>query len=74
MKKYGFPGIEEVGETSSNHFVQLVQHADASAAFQRRVLRLMAAQLKRNNASQPIYAYLANQVGAKSGRRATALR
>jgi hypothetical protein len=68
VKKYGFPGFEEVGEKSSTYFVQLVQHADANPNFQRRVLRLMAAHLRQKNASPHTYAYFAHQVAQHAGR------
>lgn len=67
-KKYGYPGFKQVGEKSSSNFWLLVQHADAYPAFQRQVLKLMQAEVKRKNASPSNYAYLTDRVAQNAGQ------
>jgi hypothetical protein len=68
VKKYGYPGIKQVGEESSNNFWLLVQHADEHPAFQQRVLKLMLPEVKHKNASGRNYAYLADRVAENTGK------
>ncbi|MBT9391920.1 hypothetical protein KLP40_01985 [Hymenobacter sp. NST-14] len=68
IRRYGYPGFREVGETSANNFWLLVQHADAHPDFQRRILQLMQAQVKAKNASPRNYAYLTDRVALAAGR------
>lgn len=67
-RRYGYPGFKEVGEKSSNNFWLLVQHADAHPDFQRRILKLMLAEVQRNNASPVNYAYLTDRVAINAGK------
>lgn len=66
--QYGYPGFRQVGEKSANNFWLLVQHADAHPDFQRRVLKLMRAEVKRKNASPVNYAYLTDRVAINAGQ------
>ncbi|OON69614.1 hypothetical protein B0919_06665 [Hymenobacter sp. CRA2] len=34
VRQYGFPGVRQVGKTSSHNFWLMVQHADAHPEFQ----------------------------------------
>lgn len=68
VRRYGYPGIRQVGEKSSSNFWLLVQHADAYPAFQRQVLKLMLPEVKRKNASPSNYAYLTDRVAENSGQ------
>ena len=71
VKKYGFPGFKQVGETSSKNFWLLVQHADAHPAFQQQVLKMMLPEVQRKNASGRNYAYLTDRVALNSGQPQT---
>ncbi len=62
VRQHGYPGFKQVGEKSSGNFVLLVQHADAHPEFQRQVLKLMQAEVKKKNASARSYAYLTDRV------------
>src|ERR1700748_3276274 len=55
IKKYGFPGFDQVGETSNN-FWAIIQHCDDDIPFQEQVLALMKIQIARNNADKANYA------------------
>lgn len=68
VRKYGYPGIKQVGEKSANNFWLLVQHADAHPEFQRLVLKLMLAEVQRKNASPRNYAYLSDRVAENAGQ------
>lgn len=68
VRQIGYPGFRQVGEKSSNNFWLLVQHADAHPAFQRQVLELMLAEVKRRNASAVNYAYLTDRVAVNAGQ------
>ncbi|MDU0369295.1 DUF6624 domain-containing protein [Hymenobacter endophyticus] len=67
IRRFGYPGFKEVGEKSANNFWLLVQHADAHPDFQRRILKLMLAEVQRKNASAVNYAYLTDRVAVNAG-------
>nr|GFD13315.1 hypothetical protein [Tanacetum cinerariifolium] len=46
VRQYGYPGFRQVGPKSADNFWLLVQHADAHPDFQRRVLKLMLAEVE----------------------------
>ncbi|WP_414653843.1 DUF6624 domain-containing protein [Hymenobacter sp.] len=71
VKKVGFPGFKQVGETSSKNFWLLVQHADAHPAFQQEVLKLMLLEVQRKNANSRNYAYLVDRVALNGGQPQT---
>ena len=62
VNEYGFPGYNQVGKETSNHFFILVQHCDDDPGFQQRVLSLMKPEVERNNADTKGYAYLTDRV------------
>jgi hypothetical protein len=68
IRQVGYPGFRQVGEKSANNFWLLVQHADAAPAFQRQILKLMLAEVKRKNASPINYAYLTDRVAINAGQ------
>lgn len=68
VRRYGYPGFRQVGSKSADNFWLLVQHADAHPDFQRRVLKLMLAEVKRKNASPSNYAYLSDRVATNTGQ------
>lgn len=62
IKKYGFLGIDKVGEDGSNDFWLIVQHSDNFPEFQKKVLKMMKKEVDKNNANKPNYAYLFDRV------------
>ncbi|MDO7847842.1 hypothetical protein Q5H92_15860 [Hymenobacter sp. M29] len=68
VRRYGYPGIRQVGKTSANNFWLLVQHADAYPTFQQQVLKLMLPEVKRKNADSSNYAYLTDRVAINTGQ------
>lgn len=68
VKRYGFPGIKQVGKEGAFEFWFLVQHADAYPHFQRAVLRLMQVEVARQNAAARDYAYLTDRVALNAGQ------
>jgi hypothetical protein len=61
IKRYGYPGYDQVGE-SSNSFWAIVQHCDDDLSFQERVLILLKKEIAKNNASKSNYALLTDRV------------
>lgn len=68
VKKYGYPSHTLVGESSSHNFWLMVQHSDSDLKFQKKLLKLMLKEVKRNNASGRDYAYLDDRVRINSGK------
>lgn len=68
VQQYGYPGFKQVGKKSSNNFWLLVQHADAHPEFQRKILKLMQAEVKHKNASPVNYAYLTDRIAMNAGQ------
>lgn len=68
-KKYGYPGYEMVGESGSNHFWLMVQHSDKYPDFQKKVLKAMDVEVKKNNANPQNYAYLFDRVQVNAGKK-----
>ncbi|MBL7758859.1 MAG: hypothetical protein JNL59_15730 [Chitinophagaceae bacterium] len=69
FKKYGFLGFDKVGKEGSNHFWLLVQHCDKYPAFQRKVLKAMDKEVKKDNANANNYAYLYDRVKVNAGEK-----
>lgn len=69
IKKYGFPGYILAGEDASKGFWAIVQHCDQDVAFQQKALLLMAAQVKKRNASGEDYALLQDRVLINQGHK-----
>jgi len=61
IKKYGYPGFNQVGEWS-NDFWAIAQHCDDDIPFQEQVLALMKVEVAKNNADKNNYAYLTDRV------------
>ncbi|MBC8884111.1 hypothetical protein H9X57_14420 [Flavobacterium piscinae] len=55
--KYGFVGIDVVGEEGSQNFWLLVQHSDQNTAFQQKVLEKMEIEVKKTTPIQTIMPY-----------------
>ncbi|TDS14863.1 DUF6624 domain-containing protein [Sphingobacterium paludis] len=69
FSRYGYLGYQQVGKESSNHFWLLVQHCDHDPAFQRKVLKAMQKEVKRENANPENYAYLFDRVQVNAGEK-----
>lgn len=69
FKKYGFLGFDKVGKDGSNHFWLLVQHCDKFPEFQKKVLKEMDKEVKKNNANPNNYAYLYDRVQVNAGEK-----
>ena len=68
-RKYGFLGINRVGEDGSFDFWLLVQHCDNFPEFQREVLKSMKREVKRKNAEPNNYAYLIDRVKVNNSEK-----
>jgi hypothetical protein len=66
--KYGYPGYDLVGPTSSHNFWLIVQHMDRQPDFQDSVLTKMKAEVENKNASSIDYAYLVDRVNVNMQR------
>jgi hypothetical protein len=64
----GFPGYDKVGMAGAKNFWLLVQHCDPWPDFQEQVLKAMAGQVARKNASAQDLAYLTDRVRLNTGR------
>lgn len=62
IEEHGFPSFELVGKTSSHNFWLMVQHSDFDVKFQKKVLKLMLKEVRRQNASAQNYAFLVDRV------------
>ncbi|MCX2743316.1 hypothetical protein OO013_05535 [Mangrovivirga sp. M17] len=69
LDEYGYPGIDLVGEEGSSNFWLIVQHCDFDPEFQKRVLKLMKAELDKGNANGKNYAYLTDRVRKNTGQK-----
>ncbi|MGJ1411956.1 DUF6624 domain-containing protein [Sphingobacterium thalpophilum] len=67
FSKFGFPGYNKVGKDGSDKFWLVVQHLNKWPDFQTLVLKKMAAEVKRKNASADKYAYLLDRINLNSG-------
>ncbi len=67
FNEYGFLGFDKVGKKGSNDFWLIVQHSDKFPDFQKRVLRAMAKEVNRKNASATNYAFLFDRIQVNAG-------
>jgi hypothetical protein len=68
VTEVGWPGRSLVGEDGARAAWLLVQHADASPAFQRRCLDLMTEAVERGEATRREMAYLTDRVLLAEGQ------
>ncbi|MES2811299.1 MAG: DUF6624 domain-containing protein [Bacteroidota bacterium] len=69
FNKYGYLGINELGESGANHFWFFVQHSDKFPEFQRNILKSMKKAVKKGNANPNNYAYLMDRVNVNNGEK-----
>lgn len=68
-KKYGFLGFDKVGKEGSKHFWLLVQHCDEFPDFQKRILKDMDKEVRKENAHSQDFAYLYDRVQINSNKK-----
>lgn len=68
-KKYGFLGFDKVGKEGATHFWLLVQHFDEFPDFQKRILKDMEKEVKKDNANPKDFAYLYDRVQINSNKK-----
>lgn len=69
FNQYGFLGYNKVGKEGSKHFWLLVQHSDKNPEFQKKVLKAMNKEVKKENANPGDYAYLYDRVKVNAGEK-----
>ncbi len=69
LDETGYPGIDRVGQSGESNFWVIAQHADFDPDFQKKVLRLMEAEVKKGNASSRRYAFLTDRVRMNTGEK-----
>jgi hypothetical protein len=69
INKYGYLGINEIGESGTNDLWLFVQHSDKFPEFQKKVLKSMNKAVKIGNANPNNYAYLMDRVNANNGEK-----
>lgn len=69
FNKYGFLGFDKVGKEGSQHFWLIVQHCDKYPEFQKKVLKTMDKEVKKQNANPQNYAYLYDRVKVNAGEK-----
>ena len=62
FNKYGFLGFDIVGKEGSKDFWLVIQHSDKYPDFQKKVLKKMKPEVRKNNANPQNYAYLYDRV------------
>ena len=68
LDEFGFPGYDLVGQKGSTNFWATVQHADFDPVFQQKVLEVMYHEVKKDNASNRLYALLTDRVNKNTGK------
>lgn len=66
--KYGFAGIDLVGEEGSFNFWLMVQHSDHNPEFQKEVLGKMKIAVEKGNADPGNYGLLVDRVNLNIGK------
>ncbi|WP_426476095.1 DUF6624 domain-containing protein [Chryseobacterium sp. CBSDS_008] len=68
-KKYGYLGIDKVGEKGETQFWAIVQHYDKSVDFQNKVLKSLKKEVSKKNASPDNYALLYDRIKVNNGEK-----
>lgn len=69
LDKYGYLGIDKVGEHTSDIFWLIAQHSDKNVPFQKRVLENLKIEVDKKNAKPSNYAYLYDRVKLNSNEK-----
>ncbi|MFC6267746.1 DUF6624 domain-containing protein [Frigoriflavimonas asaccharolytica] len=67
--KYGYLGFEQVGEENSYKFWISIQHADNDVPFQKKILKVLEKEIKKNNAEKSHYALLEDRVATNKNKK-----
>lgn len=67
--QYGYLGFKQVGKENSKKFWLPIQHADNDVAFQQKMLKELAKQIKKNNAEKSNYAMLEDRVAINLNKK-----
>ena len=68
FKRYGYPGYDFIGTTTSDKYFVLVQHSDFNVDFQQEVLQKMKKEVAKQNASGQNFAFLSDRIEINNGR------
>jgi hypothetical protein len=68
-EKYGYLGIEQVGEEGANTFWLVIQHADNNLPFQEKMLAAMQKEVEKNNVNKSNYALLEDRIHVNTGKK-----
>lgn len=69
IQEYCYPNTDIAGKDGSHYFWLMMQHQDQYPDFQKKVLRLMRAEVYRNKADRKDYAYLIDRVMINTGQK-----
>lgn len=62
IRKWGWPSISKFGEEADNHAWIIVQHADYDLHYQKKMLKLLDAEMQQHDTLPRNYAYLYDRV------------
>jgi hypothetical protein len=68
LDQHGYPGYDLLGKESADNYFLLVQHSDFDVPFQKRALKLMKEQIRKQNASGKNFAFLTDRVNINEGK------
>lgn len=68
LDQHGYPGYDLLGKESADKYFLLVQHSDFDVPFQKRALKLMKGQVRKQNASGKSFAFLTDRVNINEGK------
>lgn len=69
LKKHGFIGTKNFTPKASSNLWLIVQHADNDIPFQKKYLKQMEKELKKQNANKTNFAYLEDRINVNTGNK-----
>ncbi|MDQ0475666.1 DUF6624 domain-containing protein [Chryseobacterium sp. MDT2-18] len=69
FNKFGYLGFKEVGKENANNFWITIQHADNDVEFQKKMLKALRNEIKKNNASRSNYAMLEDRISVNTNKK-----
>ena len=67
--QYGYLGFNQVGEENSIKFWLPIQHADNDIIFQKKMLKELSKEVKKNNANKNSYALLEDRIAVNLNKK-----
>lgn len=67
--KYGYLGFDKVGKENTTKFWLPIQHADNDVGFQKKMLKELRKEIKKNNARKDSYALLEDRIAINSNKK-----